>query len=180
MIQCIKYLFHKLYPSHFAVPVLQCRYRTDFESTYQKIKAPKKITGKSLNLLERISRVKKMQENNWDIVWIRLLHLFPGALLTLLFNQCRMSKTVLHILFSEHHVIQTAHISYCNSTGSQLTISEWKKEKNCLNVLQCNHRFCPLLSFWATAPLQSFQLSLLFTRHTHAQTPNASTVKLSQ
>ena len=71
---------------------------------------------------------------------------------------------MLHILFSEHHVIQTAHISYCNSTGSQLTISEWIKEKNCLNVLQCNHRFCSLLSFWAVTVLPT--LSAIHETHT--------------
>ena len=38
-------------------------------------------------------------------------------------------------------------------------------------VLQCNHRFHPLLSLWTAAPLQSFLLSLLIVRHTHAQTP---------
>ena len=46
-----------------------------------------------------------------------------------------------------------------------LPISE--QIQNCLHVLQCNHRFRSLLSFWATTPLQS----LLFIRHTHAQTP---------
>ena len=38
---------------------------------------------------------------------------------------------------------------------------------NC--VLQCNHRFCPLLPFWTTALL--FSLSPLFVRHTHALPP---------
>ena len=32
-------------------------------------------------------------------------------------------------------------------------------------------RFCSILSFWATIPLQSFMLSPLFVRHMHAQTP---------
>ena len=52
-----------------------------------------------------------------------------------------------------------------------------KALQNCLHVLQCNHRFRSLLSFWATTPLQSFPLSLLFVRHTHAQNSNASTAK---
>ena len=41
-----------------------------------------------------------------------------------------------------------------------------------MHVLQRNHRFRSLLSFWATAPLQSLPLSPLFVRHTHAQTPS--------
>ena len=32
-------------------------------------------------------------------------------------------------------------------------------------------RFCSILSFWATIPLQSFMLSPLFVRYMHAQTP---------
>ena len=43
--------------------------------------------------------------------------------------------------------------------------------QNCLHVLQHNHRFGSLLSFWAATPLQSFPLSPLFMRHMHAQTP---------
>ena len=39
------------------------------------------------------------------------------------------------------------------------------------HVLQRNHRFRSLLSFWATTPLRSFPFSPLFVRHTHAQTP---------
>ena len=46
-----------------------------------------------------------------------------------------------------------------------------KALQNCLHVLQCNHRFRSLLSFWATTPWQSFPLSLLFVRHMHAPTP---------
>ena len=45
------------------------------------------------------------------------------------------------------------------------------KIQNCLHVLQRNHRFRSLLSFWAAAPLQSFLLSPLFIRHMHTQTP---------
>ena len=37
--------------------------------------------------------------------------------------------------------------------------------------MQRNHRFRSLLSFWAATPLQSFPLSPLFVRHTHAQNP---------
>ena len=35
------------------------------------------------------------------------------------FNRCRKSKILVHALFSEHHVIKSAHLSYSNSTGSQ-------------------------------------------------------------
>ena len=45
------------------------------------------------------------------------------------------------------------------------------KIQNCLHVLQRNHRFRSLLSFWAATPLQSFPLSPLFIRHTQAQNP---------
>ena len=40
-----------------------------------------------------------------------------------------------------------------------------------MHVLQRNHGFRSLVSFWAATPLQSLPLSPLFIRHTHAQTP---------
>ena len=56
-------------------------------------------------------------------------------------------------------------------TATPLAPNFWtNKIQNCWHVLQRNHRFCSLLSFW-TIPLQSFPLSPLFVRHTHAQTP---------
>ena len=61
---------------------------------------------------------------------------------------------------------------HTSPTATLLAPSLWtNKIQNCLHVLQRNHRFRPLLSFWATMPLQSFPLSPLFVRHTHAQTP---------
>ena len=45
------------------------------------------------------------------------------------------------------------------------------KIQYCLHVLQRNHRFHSLWSFWAATLLQSFLLSPLFVRHTHAQNP---------
>ena len=51
-----------------------------------------------------------------------------------------------------------------------LPISEQIKYKTAC-MLQRNHRFHSLLSFCAVTPLQSFLLSLLFVRHTHAQNP---------
>ena len=54
----------------------------------------------------------------------------------------------------------------------QWTCNNWMhKIQNCLHVLQHNHRFRSLLSFWAATPLQSFPLTPLFVRHTHAQNP---------
>ena len=56
-------------------------------------------------------------------------------------------------------------------TVTPLAPSFWtNKIQNYLHVLQRNHRFRPLLSVWATAHLQSFPLSPLLVRHTHAQT----------
>ena len=51
-----------------------------------------------------------------------------------------------------------------------LPISEQIKYKTAC-MLQHNQRFHSLLSFCAATPLQSFLLSLLFVRHTHAQNP---------
>ena len=70
-------------------------------------------------------------------------------------------------------ILRASHHQNCTPLLQQLhwlLISEWINYKTAC-TLQCNHRFCPLLSFWATAPLQSFPLSPLFIRHTHAQTP---------
>ena len=63
-------------------------------------------------------------------------------------------------------------------TATPLAPNFWtNKIQNCLHVLKCNHKFHSLLSFWATTPLQSFPLSLLFIRHTCSNS-NTSTAKL--
>ena len=59
---------------------------------------------------------------------------------------------------------------HTSPTATPLAPNFWTdKIQNCLHVLQRNHRFRSLLSFWAATPLQSFPLSLLFVRHRHAQ-----------
>ena len=50
------------------------------------------------------------------------------------------------------------------------------KIRTCLHVLQRNHRFRSLLSFWTATPLQSFPLSPLFVRHACSKS-GASTAK---
>ena len=61
---------------------------------------------------------------------------------------------------------------HTSPTATPLAPNFWTdKIQNCLHVLQRNHRFRSLLSFWAATPLQSFPLSPLFVRHTHAQIP---------
>ena len=61
---------------------------------------------------------------------------------------------------------------HTSPTATPLAPNFWTdKIQNCLHVLQHNHRFLSLLSFWAATPLQSFPLSPLFVRHTHAQNP---------
>ena len=61
---------------------------------------------------------------------------------------------------------------HTSPTATPLAPSFWTdKIQNCLHVLQRNHRFHSLLSFWAATPLQSFPLSPLFVTHTHAQNP---------
>ena len=71
------------------------------------------------------------------------------------------------------------HLSYSNFTVSQfLNESNTKLLASCIYyndilyiyMLQRNHRFCPHLTFSATAPLQLFLLSLLFIRGMQAQT----------
>ena len=42
---------------------------------------------------------------------------------------------------------------HTSPTATPLAPNFWmNKIQNCLHVLQCNHRFCPVLSFWATTP----------------------------
>ena len=76
---------------------------------------------------------------------------------------------------------------HTSPTATPLAPNFWmNKIQNCLHVLECNHRFRSLLSFWATyytftvlpalSALRqthacSFPLSPIFVRHTHAQTP---------
>ena len=55
---------------------------------------------------------------------------------------------------------------HTSPTTTPLAPNFWMdKIQNCLHVLQRNHRFHSLLSFWAATPLQSFPLSPLFVRH---------------
>ena len=57
---------------------------------------------------------------------------------------------------------------HTSPTATPLAPNFWtNKIQNCLHVLKCNHKFHSLLSFWATTPLQSSLLSLLFVRHMH-------------
>ena len=64
------------------------------------------------------------------------------------------------------------HQNCTSPTATPLAPNFWtNKIQHYLHVLQHNHRFRSLLSFWAATPLQSFPLSLLFVRHTHAQNP---------
>ena len=59
---------------------------------------------------------------------------------------------------------------HTSPTATPLAPSFWT-DKYKTAWLQRNHRFRSLLSFWAATPLQSFLLSPLFVRHTHAQNP---------
>ena len=61
---------------------------------------------------------------------------------------------------------------HTSPTATPLAPNFWtNKIRNCLHVLQRNHRFRSLLSFWPATPLQSFPLSPLFVRRTHTQNP---------
>ena len=75
-------------------------------------------------------------------------------------------------LSTKHITFQQTYI-YSSPTATPVAPNFWmNKIQNCLYALQHNHRFCPLLYFWATTPLQSFPLTLVFfVRHTPAQTP---------
>ena len=64
------------------------------------------------------------------------------------YNRCRKSKILLPALFSEHHAIKTARLSYSNSIGTRVRTN---KIQNCLLVLKGNHSFRPFLSIWTAA-----------------------------
>ena len=69
---------------------------------------------KSHNILCWNKTIGKMKMNDPTTI------LFSWALPAPLFNQCIKSEILLHTLFLEHHPIKIAHLSYSNSTGSQL------------------------------------------------------------
>ena len=70
---------------------------------------------------------------------------------------------------TRHSQSSTPSKLHTSPTAAPLASNFWtEKIQNCLHVLQRNHRFRSLLSFWATTPLRSFPLSPLFVRHTNA------------
>ena len=81
-------------------------------------------------------------------------------------------------LCMSHSESTTPSKPHSSPTATPLAPSFWtNKIQNCLPVLQRNHRFCSLLSFWATTPLQSFPVSLLFVRHTCSNTNAATAIR---
>ena len=75
---------------------------------------------------------------------------------------------LLHVLFSEHHAINTAHPSYSNFTGFQFLNASNTK----LHVCVTSQPLVPLpLTFLNYCTCTAFPLSPLFIRHTHTKTP---------
>ena len=116
------------------------------------------ICQTAYNELKRVSSIRryltedgtKQLVNFLCFVQIILAILSSWALSALLFNPCRKSIMMLHALFSEHHAIKTARVSYINSSS----LSFWRNQ----------------IYFWTTTPLLSFPLAPFFIRHTRVQT----------
>ena len=95
--------------------------------------------------------------------------------LILSFSQCRKSRMPLHVLFSEHHAINTAHLSYSNITGSRFLNASSTKLPVCDTTQSLVSSPLTFLNYCNCTALPA--LSAL--HHTHAYSnSDASTAKL--
>ena len=90
------------------------------------------------------------------------------------FDQCRKSRMLLHVLFSERYTINTAYLSYSNITGSRFLNGSNTKLPVCVTTQSLVSPSLTFLNYCSCTALPA--LSAL--HQTHTQNSDASTAKL--
>ena len=100
---------------------------------------------------------------------------FSWVPLILLFNQCRKSRMPLHVLFSEHQAINTAHPSYSNFIGFRYLNASNTKLPACVTTQSLVPPPLTFQNYCSCTALHA--LSALHQTHAYSNS-DASTAKL--